>query len=174
MMGEFPMGGSGSDFAPQPGVCPKTNMSSRPQMLSPQILESIHGAIAMPVRPLRITILDDDLSVRTAISRLLKTSEISVELYATSMELFSALDNHSPDCLILDLQMPGMNGLEVMTYLSHIGVRVPTVVITAHDELGSRETCLAAGAAAYLRKPLDADELLLAIDKAISASAALR
>lgn len=170
MTDKFPETVSDVDLATQPGVCPKTNMSAGSQVLSRQMFQSFHGAIAMSARPLRITILDDDLSVRTAISRLLKTSEISVELHATSMELFSALDDHAPDCLILDLQMPGMNGLEVMSYLSHIGVHVPTVVITAHDEVGSRETCLAAGASAYLRKPLDADELLLAIDLAISSA----
>jgi FixJ family two-component response regulator len=153
-------------------VSRKTNMSSRPQMLSPHIPERFYGTDTMHARPLHITILDDDLSVRTAIRRLLKTSEIDVDLHATSMELFSALGDHSPDCLILDLQMPGMNGVEVMNYLSHIGVHIPTVVITAHDEPGSRETCLAAGASAYLRKPLDADELLVAIDNAISASPA--
>ena len=162
----------GGPAAPSPGtdVCQKTNRSSRLQMLSRRIVERVDYTTAMPGHPLHITILDDDLSVRTAIRRLLKTSDISVDLYATSMELFDAISGHSPDCLILDLQMPGMNGLDVMNYLSHIGVHVPTVVITAHDEPGSRETCLAAGASAYLRKPLDADELLVAIDNAISAS----
>jgi len=151
-------------------VCQKTNRSSRLQMLSRRMVERVHHTSDMPDHILHITILDDDLSVRTAIRRLLRTSDISVDLYATSMELFDAISGHSPDCLILDLQMPGMNGLDVMNYLSHIGIRVPTVVITAHDEPGSRETCLAAGASAYLRKPLDADELLVAIDNAISAS----
>jgi CheY-like chemotaxis protein len=127
----------------------------------------------MLIRPLRITILDDDQSVRTAISRLLRTSEISVSLCATGVELFSALDGERPDCLVLDLQMPGMGGLDVMNYLAEIGVSIPTVIITAHDEPGSRETCLAAGALAYLRKPLDADELLLAIERAAAGSLAV-
>ena len=125
------------------------------------------------MRPLRITILDDDQSVRTAISRLLRTSEISVNLCATGVELFSTLDGERPDCLVLDLQMPGMGGLDVMNYLAEIGVSIPTVIITAHDEPGSRETCLAAGALAYLRKPLDADELLLAIERAAAGSLAV-
>ena len=116
---------------------------------------------------MRITILDDDQSVRTAISRLLRTSEIAVNLCATSVELFSALNDDKPDCLVLDLQMPGMSGLEVMSYLSEIGISIPTVVITAHDEPGVREACLAAGAAAYLRKPLDADALIDAIHAAL-------
>ncbi len=174
MMEKFPVAALDGAPAAPPGteMYQKTNRSSHLQMLSRRMVERIHHASAMPTHPLHITILDDDLSVRTAIRRLLKTSDISVDLYATSMELFDGISGHSPDCLILDLQMPGMNGLEVMNYLSHIGVHVPTVVITAHDEPGSRETCLAAGASAYLRKPLDADELLGAIGNAISAPTA--
>ncbi|HEX4860192.1 MAG TPA: response regulator [Rhizomicrobium sp.] len=128
----------------------------------------------MPARPLRITILDDDPSVRTAISRLLRTSEIAVDMHATSTELFGALGERVPDCLVLDLQMPGMNGLDVMNYLTQIGVHVPIVVITAYDEPQARGNCLAAGASAYLRKPLDADELLEAIDGAIGAARTAR
>jgi CheY-like chemotaxis protein len=121
----------------------------------------------MPSRQTRVAILDDDQSVRTAISRLLKTSEMSVDLFATSVELLNSLERGTPDCLVLDLQMPGMNGIDVMNYLSHTGARVPTIVITAHDGPGSRESCVAAGATAYLRKPLDADELLKAIADAV-------
>jgi FixJ family two-component response regulator len=132
-------------------------------VLSPQILEIRCGDITMMSSPIRIAILDDDLSVRTALTRLLKTSAMNVSAYASCIELLTSLEKDHPDCLVLDLQMPGMNGLDVMNYLSHAGIRFPIVVITAHDEIGSRETCLAAGAFAYLRKPLDADELIKTI-----------
>jgi FixJ family two-component response regulator len=114
----------------------------------------------------RVAILDDDQSVRTAISRLLRTSKMQVDTYATSVELFTSLEHGLPDCLVLDLQMPGMNGLDVMNFMTQAGMRIPIVVVTAHDEFGSRDTCLAAGASAYLRKPLDADELIKAIAEA--------
>jgi len=107
-----------------------------------------------------VAILDDDLSVRTAIGRVLKTLQIEVEAFATSVELFDAIERRRPDCLVLDLQMPGMNGVDVM--------RFPTIVITAHDEPTARSRCLDAGAAAYLGKPLDADELLKAIEMALA------
>jgi CheY-like chemotaxis protein len=71
---------------------------------------------------------------------------------------------------VLDLQMPGMSGIEVMSYLNHVGAHMPTVVITAHDEPGSREMCLAAGACAYLRKPLDGDELIRTIESVVEAA----
>ena len=61
---------------------------------------------------------------------------------------------------MLDLQMPGMNGLDVMKCLDRKGLRVPTIVISAHDEPGSRENCLCTGATAYLASQADADELL--------------
>ncbi|HUO87741.1 MAG TPA: response regulator [Rhizomicrobium sp.] len=114
----------------------------------------------------RIVILDDDPSVRTAIGRLLKTSQMEVETCSTGPELLSRLMNHPADCLLLDLQMPGMNGLDVMEYLGRLELVLPVIVITAHDEPGSRDACLAAGAVAYLRKPLDADELVAAIRSA--------
>jgi FixJ family two-component response regulator len=121
----------------------------------------------MSAQAKRVAILDDDPSIRSAIGRLLRTSNIAVDSYATCMELFDSIAEFDPDCLILDLQMPGMTGLDVMQYLSHRGLRFPTIIITAHDEAGSREMCLGVGARAYLRKPLDADELFHAIEDAV-------
>jgi len=123
----------------------------------------------MALPPQRVAILDDHQSVRTAIGRLLKISGMDAVGYATSTELLNSLERELPDCIVLDLQMPGMTGTDVMRYLSHAGIRVPIVIVTAHDEMDSPEACLAAGASAYLRKPLDADELIRAIGKAIMA-----
>jgi FixJ family two-component response regulator len=118
--------------------------------------------------PTRVAILDDDRSVRTAIGRLLKTSHMEVDAFATSIELFNAIERKRPNCIVLDLQMPGMNGIDVMRFLTECGVHIPTIVITAHDGAALRNSCLGAGAAAYLRKPLDADELLKAIEDAVA------
>lgn len=118
----------------------------------------------------RVVILDDDPSVRTAIGRLLRTSEMDVETCSTGAELLSYLVAHPVDCLLLDLQMAGMNGLDVMEYLGKLELGLPVIVITAYDEPGSRDACLAAGAVAYLRKPLDADELVGAIRAATRAA----
>ena len=73
-----------------------------------------------------------------------------------------------PDCLVLDLQMPGMNGLEVQRELTNAGLRLPVVVITGHDEPGAGARCLSAGAAAYLRKPFDDRTILDAIAAAVA------
>lgn len=69
-----------------------------------------------------------------------------------------------PECLIVDLQMPEMNGLELQRYLNRAGIRIPTIVITAHRENNMRELCEAAGAETYLLKPLQDTSLLAAID----------
>jgi FixJ family two-component response regulator len=114
-----------------------------------------------------VAIVDDEEPVRKALKRLLRASGVEAETYASGKEFLEAGALRWPDCLILDLHMPGMSGLQVLRELRAAKVPLPTVVITAYDEPAAREQCLAAGAAAYLRKPLD-ERLLL---NAISASA---
>jgi FixJ family two-component response regulator len=121
------------------------------------------------VRP-RIAVLDDDLSVRRALERLLRASDFDAAVFASGHEFFHSLEGHTPDCLILDLHMPGMNGIEVQRRLLQTGIRLPVVVITGHDEPQTRAQCLDAGAAAYLCKPLNDEELIAAIQGAIAAA----
>ena len=144
------------------GVSLKTNVPESRRMVS--ALAPANRGMEMGARPMRVAILDDDPSIRSAIGRLLRTSNITVIAYATCIELFDSIASFAPDCLVLDLQMPGMTGMDVMQYLTQRGMNYPTIIITAHDEAGSREMCLGNGAAAYLRKPLDAEELFQAID----------
>jgi len=150
----------------QPGIPPKPNQHLFSVVLPTQMEAA--GSCNMADRTMHVAILDDDQSVRTAIGRVLRMSDMTVDACGTSLELFDAIAEKSPDCLVLDLQMPGMNGFDVMKYLGRRGLRVPTVVITAEDEPGSRESCLVAGATAYLRKPLDADVLLKTIGEAVA------
>ena len=110
-------------------------------------------------RPL-IAVVDDEESVRKSLRRLLVASELDATVYASGQEFLDSLGGHQPDCLVLDLQMPGLTGLEVQRALARARVRFPTIIITAHDEPETRARCLAAGAVAYLCKPLH-DELLL-------------
>lgn len=121
------------------------------------------------VRP-RIAVIDDDLSVRRALERLLRASGYDAAVFASGHEFFYSLEDRTPDCLILDLHMPGMNGLEVQRRLRQTGVRLPVVVITGHDEPQTRTQCLDAGAAAYLCKPLNDEALIAAIQGAITAA----
>lgn len=108
-----------------------------------------------PVKPM-IAIVDDDASVCRALRRLLRAFGMDAETFASGQEfidLITAMPSFHADCLVLDLQMPGMNGLEVQERLAALGRRLPIVFITAHDEAGARERALAAGAVAFMRKP---------------------
>jgi two-component system response regulator FixJ len=120
---------------------------------------------AMIAHPVHVAILDDDPSVRAALLRLLKAADMAAQAYATSDELFEAVTLKRPDCLLLDLQMPAMSGLDVLKSLNQRRIRIPTIVITGYDEKTSRTACMNAGAIAYLLKPLDADRLIQTIEK---------
>ena len=117
----------------------------------------------MTAEPDHVAILDDEPSIRTALARLLKSAGMVVDSFGESSQFFAWLELKNPHCLILDLQMPGMNGLDVLGHLVKRPVHIPAIIITAHDAKGMREACLNAGAAAYLRKPLEADLLIQTI-----------
>jgi FixJ family two-component response regulator len=115
-----------------------------------------------------IAVLDDDLSVRKALSRLLRSAGFAVASYATGGELLEALASTVPDCLILDLHMREMSGVEVQARISARGLRFPIIVITAYDSEPLRDQVMAAGAAAYLLKPFPDEALLNAVSSALS------
>lgn len=122
--------------------------------------------------------MDDDLSVLRALARLLRTRAMEARGYGSAREFLAALIDRKPDempeCLILDLQMPEMNGLELQRHLNREGIAIPTIVITAHREADMRELCEAAGADTYLLKPLQDTVLLAAIDQARAKTAQVR
>jgi FixJ family two-component response regulator len=115
----------------------------------------------------RVAIVDDDQSVRRALRRLLRAADLDAEAYGSGREFLAVLARNPPDCLVLDLQMPDMSGLELHQRLAESGVRLPVIVITGHDQPGMQARCIAAGIATYLRKPLEDKTLLAAINAAI-------
>lgn len=119
-----------------------------------------------PRKPI-IAVVDDEEAIRKALRRLLLTMNVDVGVFPTGEAFIESLREASPDCLVLDLHMPGLSGLEVLQRLREAQVRFPTVIITAYDEPRLKEQCMAAGATAYLRKPLDSDVLLAAISGSI-------
>ncbi len=119
---------------------------------------------------LRIAVIDDDESVRKALKRLLRAANLDADTFASGRDFLDSLAAQLPDCIVLDLHMPGMNGLDVQQQLARSGLQLPIVVITGHDEPLARAQCLSAGAAAYLRKPLDDEALLDAIHRAAGAA----
>ena len=119
----------------------------------------------MVAHPIHVAILDDDPSVRTALGRFLKAAGMTVDAHDTSDQFFKSVALKTPDCLLLDFQMPGMSGLEVLRYHGQRYGRVPTIIMTANDAPGLRSACLNAGANAYLNKPLNPEELLRTINE---------
>src|SRR5262245_61436229 len=120
----------------------------------------------------RIAVVDDDNSVRKALRRLLRTADLDAEMYGCGSEFLKTLQSSLPDCVVLDLQMPEMSGLELQHHLKSRGLALPVVIVTGHDEPGMQARCLEAGANAYLRKPIDGKALVEAINNAISEMAA--
>lgn len=112
-----------------------------------------------PARPL-IAVVDDEESVRRALARMLSASQFETEAFASGAEFLDALRTRTPDCAILDYQMPGMNGRDVQRHLARAQIRMPIIVVTAHDQPALREQCLADGAVAYLAKPLQREQLV--------------
>jgi FixJ family two-component response regulator len=113
-----------------------------------------------------VAIVDDDAPVRTALARLLNASAFKSLAYSSAGEFLDSLANALPECLVVDFQMPEMNGFELHDELERAGVRIPTILITAHEDASCRERCRAAGAT-FLRKPLDHAALISAIDRAL-------
>ena len=110
-----------------------------------------------------IAIVDDDESVCRALKRLVRSLGMNAETFASGqqfLDLIEAMPSFHPDCLVLDVQMPGLTGLEVQERLATNSNPLPVIFITAHDEAVPRERALAAGAVAFVRKPFQ-DELLI-------------
>jgi FixJ family two-component response regulator len=107
-----------------------------------------------------IAIVDDDESFRRALARFLGTFAFCVRTFASGEEFLQSSELGLVECLLLDLVMPGMSGLEVKQQLEVRGLGIPTVFVTAHADDGVEQHLFAAGAIAILRKPLDQQTLL--------------
>jgi len=116
----------------------------------------------------RIAVVDDEEAVRKALQRLLRSVGMAVETFPSGAEFLDAMRTREPDCVVLDLHMPGVNGFDVQARLAESGKRVPVVVITGHDTVETQARVMIGGAAAYLLKPIDEQVLLDAIAAAIA------
>ncbi|MEQ8192219.1 MAG: response regulator, partial [Candidatus Eremiobacterota bacterium] len=108
----------------------------------------------------QIFIVDDDYEVCKSIKRLLKSEGYTVRTFTSSEDFLKDLPCENSGCLILDVIMPGMNGLELQEYLNSSGYKMPVIFVTAAYEACYRERALNAGAAGYILKPFRAGNLL--------------
>jgi len=121
-----------------------------------------------------IAIVDDDASVCRAISRLLRSLGMNADTFTSGHDFIKhiqTMPSVRPDCVVLDVQMPGMNGLEVQELLVRSENPLPVIFITAHDEVSLRERALQAGAVAFLRKPFNDELFIKTLNQAIQRGA---
>ena len=117
-----------------------------------------------------ISVVDDDQSVRESLDGLLRSVGFAVKVFASAEEFLNSDHLGDIDCLLLDVRMPGMNGIELHLHLVAKPCEIPVIFITAHgSEEGVRSQALQNGAVDYLIKPLSEDTVLNAVHKALSA-----
>jgi FixJ family two-component response regulator len=117
----------------------------------------------MARNPPLIAFVDDDEDVRIALGRLASAAGMATEAFASGAAFLRSIDDHEPDCVVLDLHMAVMDGFEVQAALGWRGSAVPVVVITGYDLPAARQRALALGARGYLCKPVDGEQLLATI-----------
>ena len=115
-----------------------------------------------------IAIVDDDESVRRALRRLLRSLRYEAVAFASGEEFLDSLPSHRPVCVLVDLHLPGLNGLEILERLRGADPGPPVIVMTGFDEPGTRERCLAAGAVDYITKPIEGADLSASIGQALA------
>ncbi len=116
-----------------------------------------------------VHLVDDDESVRRSVGFMLKTSGYQVIAYEHGAALLKAAKGLEPGCILLDIRMPGMDGLEVQQALRAHGVALPVIIMTGHADVPLSVRAMKAGAVDFIEKPFEKAALLLAIDQALEA-----
>jgi FixJ family two-component response regulator len=122
-----------------------------------------------------VHVIDDDASYRTAVERRLKLAGYDVETYSSAQQLLDRLpDADAPGCILLDVQMPGLSGLELQNRLIERGSILPIVFVTGHADTPATVRAIKAGAEDFLTKPASSEQLIDAIERAMARSKAAR
>jgi FixJ family two-component response regulator len=114
-----------------------------------------------------ISIVDDNDSVRESLQRLMRSVGFPVNVFASAEEFLNSDRLRNTDCLILDVRLPGMNGLELQRHLANSHSEIPIIFITSYEDDEVRARALNAGAVHYFLKPFNDQDLLDAIDTAL-------
>jgi FixJ family two-component response regulator len=120
-----------------------------------------------------IHIVDDDASFRSAMGELLSACGYRVSLYETAKELLDTSLNSGPACILLDVQMAGLNGPQLQEQLSNLGCRLPVVFISGHGDIPTTVTTIKAGAEDFLTKPVIREKLLETVERALARHAVI-
>jgi len=121
----------------------------------------------MPQPEAVIAIVDDDPSAREGLSSLLRSAGLKVETFASAQEFLARPSADAPSCLVLDLQLPGLSGLELQKRMAEAGLEIPIVFLTGHGNIPASVQAMKAGAVEFLTKPFDDEQPLQAIQEAV-------
>jgi FixJ family two-component response regulator len=114
-----------------------------------------------------IAIVDDDLSVRKGLERLIRSAGWKTESFGSAQEFLASARAEASSCLVLDLQLPGLSGLDLQKRMTEAGVETPIVFLTGHGDIPASVKAMKAGAIEFLTKPVEEQDLLNAIQEAI-------
>jgi two-component system response regulator FixJ len=115
----------------------------------------------------QIHVVDDDEAIRQSIGFMLRKAGYSVATYASGVEFVKAVDRTTRGCVLLDVRMPGIDGLDVQQHLSQAGIALPVIMLTGHGDISLAVRAIKAGAIEFLEKPFERTALLSAIDEAL-------
>jgi FixJ family two-component response regulator len=114
-----------------------------------------------------IAVIDDDESMRGAVVALVRSSGYDARGFASAEEFLACQAVHSFTCIITDIQMPGMSGIELKHHLAASQYPMPVIMITARQDAGLEESAIASGAFGFLQKPFEADTLIDYLERAV-------
>lgn len=123
----------------------------------------------MPIKP-SVAVIDDDEAVRDAVIGLLRSHDLVAKAFASAEEFLNSTRLRLTTCLIADVRMKGMSGLELFGHLAALGLAIPTILVTAYPDESLRSRALNAGVTAWLVKPFGEDELLDSIKRTVGRS----
>ena len=121
-----------------------------------------------------IAIVDDDASAREGLQSLIRSAGWRVQTFVSAQEFLSRRGAEAPSCLILDLQLPGLSGLDLQERMAEVGLAIPIVFLTGHGDIPASVQAMKAGAVEFLTKPLDEEKLFQAIQEALERDRRIR
>jgi RNA polymerase sigma factor (sigma-70 family) len=121
-----------------------------------------------------VFVVDDDEAVRASLARLLRSARLAVETFASANEFLESATADVPSCLVLDLKLPGLGGLDLQRRLAESNIGIPIIFITGHGDIPMSVRAIKAGAVEFLTKPFRDEDLLAAISQAIELDRATR
>ena len=127
-----------------------------------------------PAEAPTVFVVDDDPSVRASIQGLLRSASLRSESFGTAEEFLRSKRLEGPSCLVLDVSLPGVNGLDFQRQLADAGIQIPIIFVTGHGDIPMTVRAIKSGAVEFLTKPFDDQELLNAIQQALDRDRATR